>query len=151
MIAVPVDAGRRDESGQPIQELERGEPEHGAPVGRGPGQAIADLTLGLPVAPLEPLERERRPGAVAEQSLESGPVVGFDADRGVEGEASGVIPGEHVAGGVLLEQSVAGEQVSLLGRPDAGSGIVVPVEGVLHLSGQDLQGIGAGLPEAVQT
>ncbi len=31
-----------------------------------------------------------------------------------------------------------------------GSGIVVPGEGVLHLSGQDLQGIGAGLLEAVQ-
>jgi hypothetical protein len=38
----------------------------------------------------------------------------------------------------------------LLSRPGGGSGIVVPGEGVLHLSGQDLQGIGAGLPEAVQ-
>lgn len=50
MIAVPMHAGRRHESGQPVEELERGEPEHGAPVGRRPGQAIADLTLGLPVA-----------------------------------------------------------------------------------------------------
>lgn len=37
---------------------------------------------------------------------QAGPVVGFDADRGVEGEAAGVFPGEHLAGGVLLEPSV---------------------------------------------
>lgn len=30
-------------------------------------------------------------------------------DRGVEGEAAGVIPGEHLVGHVLLEQLVANE------------------------------------------
>ena len=107
MIAVPMDAGRRYESGQPVEELERGEPEHGTTVGRGRGQAIEDLTIGLPVAPLEPLQRERRPGTVAEQSLEAGPVVGFDADRRVEGEAPGVFPGEHLMDGRFLQETVA--------------------------------------------
>lgn len=34
------------EGGEPAEELERGEPDHGAAVGRGPWQVIDDLALG---------------------------------------------------------------------------------------------------------
>ena len=95
------------------------------------------------MAPLEPLQRERWPGAVAEQPLETGPVVGFDADPGVEGEASGVAPGEHLIGHALLEQSVAHEPAedplpndSLQGLdvgPGEGGGLVEADAGRRHV------------------
>ena len=43
-----------------------------------------------------------------QQPLQPGAVLGGDAHRGVEGEAA-VVPREHVAGGVGVEQPAAGE------------------------------------------
>jgi len=43
VVAVAMDAGRRDQAGEGGEELERGEGEDGATVGCGSGQVIEDL------------------------------------------------------------------------------------------------------------
>ncbi len=80
MVAVAVNARGREQGGEPVEEIERGEPDHGAAVGCGPRQVIDDLALGLSIPPFEPLQSEGWPGTVAEQPLEAGPVVRGDAN-----------------------------------------------------------------------
>jgi hypothetical protein len=57
---------------------------------------------------LSALKGEGRAGAVAQQPFQSGPVVAGDAHASVEREAA-VVPGEHVAGVIGIEQPVAGD------------------------------------------
>jgi len=79
VIAVAVEPRGRQEGGEPAEELDRGEPDHGASVGCGPGQVIDDRPLLAPrprgpcVPPFESLERERRPGAVSARTTRSTP------------------------------------------------------------------------------
>jgi hypothetical protein len=59
-----VDAGWLQQRGEPVQELEGGEPEHGTAFGGAFGQAISDFAFGPDVPPCEPLKGEdemRRP------------------------------------------------------------------------------------------
>ena len=43
MIAVAVQARRREQGGEPVEEFEWGEPDHGTAVGRGPRQVVDHL------------------------------------------------------------------------------------------------------------
>ncbi len=62
MIPVAVAARWRDEHGEAVQKLERGELEHGLAVGTGLWQSVAQtLTLARP---RQPLAREHRPSAM---------------------------------------------------------------------------------------
>ena len=59
--------------------------------------------------PVESVEGEGGPGAVADEPLQSIPVGGLDADAGVEAESTTVIPAEHVLGLVGLQEAEAAE------------------------------------------
>jgi len=52
----------------------------------------------------------RRPGAVAQESLPAGVVAGGDADRGIDAEATGRLPGVQVGDGGLVEEFAAQEE-----------------------------------------
>ena len=106
MVAQAVQARRRDQRGQPVEQFERREAQLGAPIGLGLGEAIdepvvADL--------LEPLQRKRRAGAIAQQPFQPGAVGAFDAHRGIQGEAPAVVPAGHVARIGWVERTGAGE------------------------------------------
>ena len=58
---------------------------------------------------LEPFEGEGRTGTVAQESFESGTVMGRDVDRGIDAEPAGGLPSEHVVGDVAFEQTLAVE------------------------------------------
>ncbi len=96
MIAVAMDAGRRDEAAEGGEELEGREDEHGATVRRGPRRLVADLADGglawrpdggAPVGAAldaQALEGEWRTGAVSEQRsrpAESEPWMRTEASR----------------------------------------------------------------------
>jgi hypothetical protein len=106
VVAVAVDAGRGEDRGQAVQELESGETEGGAARGVGLGQEVEDL-VGAADDEVEPFERKRRPGAIPDEALQSSPVGGLDADAGVQAKPATVIPGEHVFGVVGLQEAVA--------------------------------------------
>jgi len=52
---------------------------------------------------MEALEGEGRPGAVPEEALEAGAVVPLDAHGSIDAEATGSLPGEHVAGVEVIQ------------------------------------------------
>jgi hypothetical protein len=92
VVALAVDAGRRDEAGEGVEKFEGREREDGAPIGGGPGQAVdhtANVTVtvgGVAVVGRrgggldgEAFEGEGRAGAVAQQSLAAGAVAALDA------------------------------------------------------------------------
>lgn len=106
MVTVAVDAGRGENLGQPIQQLESREPEGGTARGIGLRKQIEDL-VGATVDKVESIESERRPGAIPDEPFEASSVGGLDADAGVEAKPAAVIPGQHVFGLVGLEESVA--------------------------------------------
>ena len=54
---------RRENLGQPVQELESREPEGGTARGIGPRKQIEDL-VGATVDKVETIESEKRPGAI---------------------------------------------------------------------------------------
>jgi hypothetical protein len=56
---------------------------------------------------VQPFEREGWAGAVADESLDPGPVLGLDAYGGVDAEAA--LPGKHAGGIELVEESLAPE------------------------------------------
>ena len=82
------------------------------------GETIDDALASRRTVPcsLEPFEGEGGPGithppvgTVAQESFESGTVMGRDVDRGVDAEPAGGLPSEHVIGDVAFEQTVAVE------------------------------------------
>jgi hypothetical protein len=87
-VVMPVTPRRRNQRGEPVEQLERGEGEFGLAGGQGLVQAVADWLVG-PI-PVEPFTGEGRSGAVAQQPLEAGAVLGLDthAVQG-HGEVSG--------------------------------------------------------------
>ncbi len=87
MVAVTVEAGRGEDLGQALEELEGGEAERGAAGGIGVGEEVEDL-VGAAGDEVESLEGEGRSGAVAEEAFQSSPVGGLDADAPVEAEVS---------------------------------------------------------------
>jgi hypothetical protein len=85
MIAVAMDARGRDQRGQPLEQFQGTQPQLGAPVRLGLGEAIDELLVaGL----LEPLQRKGRARAVAQQPLQPDAVVAFDADRSIQRKRS---------------------------------------------------------------
>jgi hypothetical protein len=56
------------------------------------------------------VEGEGRAGAVAEEPLAAGAVGAVDADGGVDAETAGPLLGEHVVGGVRIEEAAALEE-----------------------------------------
>ena len=58
---------------------------------------------------MQPFERERRAGTVADETLDAGTVLGLDAHGGVDAEAARALPGEHAGGIEVVEESVATE------------------------------------------
>ena len=100
---------------------------------------VDDLVL---VDLFQPLEGERRAGAVAQQPLEPGPIVLADAHRGIEREAP-VVPGEHVAGVVGVEQAAAGEPTQHSAAYPLGDGLDLLRCGRCGLEESDLSVVAA--------
>ena len=101
-----MDAGRREDRGETVQELEGREAQRGAAGRVRFWQDIEDL-VGAAIDQVEAFEGKRPSGAITNEPLESGPVGGLDADAGVEAEPTAVIPGEHVLGVVGFQEPVA--------------------------------------------
>ena len=79
MVAVPMDARRRHEAGQALEQLEGCEAKGLATVHIGLGEAVDQAGLRRGERPdagggVKPLQRERPPGAVANEPLETRPV-----------------------------------------------------------------------------
>ena len=91
VVAVAVNAGRRKDGGEAIQELQGREPEGGAAGGIGLLQKVEDL-VGAAADEVEAVEGEGAPRAVANEAFEAGTVGGLDADAGVEAEPTAVVP-----------------------------------------------------------
>ena len=94
---------RRDQPSQAVEELEGGQAERGAAVSGRTRQMVDEAGVGGAQGPvrrgvLQPVKRERGSSTIPEQSLQPGPIMGGDADRAVEAEASGPAPAEHVVG-----------------------------------------------------
>jgi hypothetical protein len=53
--------------------------------------------------------RERRTGTVADESLDTRPVLGLDAHGGVDAEATRALPVQHAGGIDFVEESLAPE------------------------------------------
>jgi len=58
---------------------------------------------------VKPFEREGRASAVADESLDARTILGRDAHRGIDAESTGALPGAHVGGVALVEESLAAE------------------------------------------
>ena len=54
---------------------------------------------------LESFEGERRTGTVAQEPFEPSTITGRDVDGGIDAEATGGLPAEHVIGDVAFEQT----------------------------------------------
>jgi len=85
-----MDAGRRHEPGQAVEELERSEAKLLAAVHIGLGEPIPQASLrrgeGLEAGGgVKPLQGERPPGAVADEPLETRLVLALDPDGAVDG------------------------------------------------------------------
>jgi hypothetical protein len=114
-----MNSGRREDLGQPVQELESGEAEGGAAGGIGLRQDVENLIRAV-ADQVEAVEGEGRPSTVADEPFQPLPVGGLDADAGalphamhalrggpgVEAEPTAVIPAEHVPGVVGLQEAV---------------------------------------------
>ena len=108
VVPVAVDAGRGEDGGEPVQELESRETQRGSAGQVGSWEEVEDL-VGTVADQVEPFEGERGPGAIADQSFEARAVGGLDPDSCVETEPTAVIPGEHILGLVGFQESVAAE------------------------------------------
>ena len=96
------------DAGEPLQQLERREPELGAAVGRGSGKPIDEAAvvrgqLSNTSGSIEPFGREGWTRAVPEQPLDACPVVSLDTHGGVDTEPSRAPPSEHAVGVGLVE------------------------------------------------
>jgi hypothetical protein len=101
-----MDAGRRENRGQAIQELQGGEAQGGAAGGVWLRQDIEDL-VGTAVHQMEAFEGKGRPRTVADQSFEPLTVGGLDMNASIQTEPSAVLPSEHVLCVVGLQEAVA--------------------------------------------
>jgi hypothetical protein len=103
---MPVDAGRRKDRGQAVQELQGGETKRAATGGIGLGKQVENLVRAA-ADQMEPFESEGRPGTIPNQPFQPLPVGSLDADAGVQAEAATVIPAEHVLGVVGFQEAVS--------------------------------------------
>jgi len=103
VVAVAVHARRWHEGDEALEELEGREDDLGAPIGGGFGEAVEEARVGGGEGGdasegVEALEGEGRAGTVAQEALEAGTVVTFDAHGSVDAEPTGSLPREHVEG-----------------------------------------------------
>ena len=68
-----VDAGRGEDLGQPVQELQGRQTQGGAASEVGPWEEVEDL-VGTVADQVESVEGERGPGAVSDEPFETGAV-----------------------------------------------------------------------------
>jgi hypothetical protein len=108
VVTVTVDAGRREDLGQPIEELQGRETQGGPACGIGLGEDVEDL-VRVAADKMQSVECKRRPGTVADQPLQSFAVCGLDADTPVQAKAAAVIPAQHIPGVGGLQEAVAAE------------------------------------------
>ena len=106
MVAVAVDAGWREDRGQPVEELQGREPEGGTAGGIGPREEVEDL-VGAAADEVEAIEGKRWPRTIPDEAFESGPVGGLDADAPIQTEPTAVVPVEHILGFVGFQEAVA--------------------------------------------
>lgn len=88
-VGVAVPPGRRDELGQPVEELERVKHDV-VPAVDVSGRELVDQ--GVLVEPSEPTGGPGRSGAVAHEPLESEAVLSGGGDRAVDEEPAGAQP-----------------------------------------------------------
>jgi hypothetical protein len=110
VVPMAVHAGRWDEPGEALQELEGGEHDLGAPIGRGFGEPIEEPCVGRgeggrSAQGVKALEGEGWPGAVTDQAFDARTVLTLDANGSVDAEAAGALPGEHALGIGLVEKA----------------------------------------------
>ena len=106
MVPVAMDAGRRKDRGQAVQELESGETERCPACGVGLRQEVEDLVRAA-ADEVESVEGEGRTSAVAKQPFEAGAVGGFDPDAPVQAKTATMLPGQHILGLVGLQEAMA--------------------------------------------
>lgn len=108
----------RDEAREGGEELEGREGEDRTAVGRGPRRLVEDPDGGVAgpcgcrraagvALDAQALEGEGRAGTVFQEPFSAGAVGAVDADGGVQAEAAGGLPGEHVGNGVIVEEAAA--------------------------------------------
>ncbi len=172
VVSVAVDPGWRDQAGEGVEKLEGREGEEGAAIRGGPrglvqdpadadglGRALGGTGSGPPISvprsgwavpssrfvlDAEAVEGEGRPGAVAEESLPAGAVRAVDTDGGVQAEAAGALPGEHVVHGVGFEEAAAVEEAEDAALEDGREGAGVVGGEVGGLVEADLAALGLG-------
>jgi hypothetical protein len=106
VVTVTVDAGRGEDPGQAVEELQSGETQGRAASGVGLGQDVEDL-VGAAADQVEPFEGEGWSGTITNQPLQSFTVGGLDANAGVEAKAATVLPAQHIIGFVGFQEAVA--------------------------------------------
>jgi hypothetical protein len=108
MVSVTMNAGRRKDLGQPVQELQSGQAQGGAAGGIGLGEDVENLVRAA-ADQVEAVEGEGPPCTVADEPFQSLSVGRLDTDAGVQTEPTAVIPGEQILGLVGLQEAVAGK------------------------------------------
>jgi ferrochelatase len=114
VVAMSVNARRRNEPGQAVEQLEGCEVKHCTAVQIGLGEAIHQpsvrrgdrLDTGGGV---ESLQGERPPRTVTNEPLETRSVLALDPDRRVDGKPAGPLPRAHVRRGGGMEEATPGE------------------------------------------
>lgn len=124
VIKVAVNARRGDQAGDGVQDLERREGEEvdhrgwDVRAGRRPDGRRRHGTALPARARCGAVKGEGRPGAVAEEPLAACAVGAVAADGGIEAEATGALPGEHIVYGILLEEAAAVEEAEDAAQED---------------------------------
>ena len=93
-------------SGEAVEQFERGQ-ELRATAAGAPFRGVVDEVLGVEFA--QPFQGERWPGAVTQQTLASGAVLGLDAHRAVDRKATAMLPLSHRPGVIARQQAAAHE------------------------------------------
>ena len=106
VVTVTVDAGWREDGGQPIQKLQSRETQGRAASGVGLGQDVEDLVRAA-ADQVEAFEGEGWPGAITDEPLQAVAVGGLKADAPIEAKTAAVLPRQHVPGVVGLQEAVA--------------------------------------------
>jgi hypothetical protein len=114
VVAVTMDARRRDELGESVKEFEGREQQLGATMDVGFGEAVEKAALGRREGGggfegVQPLERERRARTISDEALDARTVFTLDAHGRVDAEPARALPREHAGGVEFGEESVAAE------------------------------------------
>jgi hypothetical protein len=108
VVTVVMESGRREDLGQPIEELQGREAQGGPAGGIGLGEDVENLVRAA-ADQVETVECEKGPGAISDEPLQAFAVGGLDADAGVQAKAAAVIPRQHILRLVGLQEAVASE------------------------------------------